>query len=122
MANPKRSRDANQLARFIADLSTGETEEKTPDEGRDPAAVASGWKGGLKGGRASAAKMTNKERSGTARKAANARWNKEKLTELNFFATQPLIFSTVATMHMEQPLNLESILAPNPGTGVFCAL
>ncbi len=78
MANPKRPRDSNQLAKSIVDLSTGEAEEENPDEGKDPAAVALGRKGGLKGGKARAAKMTKEERSEAAKKAANARWNKKK--------------------------------------------
>ncbi len=78
MANPKRPRDANQLAKSIVDLSTGETEEENPDEGKDPAAVALGRKGGLKGGKARAAKMSKEERSEAARKAAKVRWNKDK--------------------------------------------
>jgi len=75
MKNPKRPRDANQLAKSIVDLSTGEAEEENPDEGKDPAAVALGRKGGLKGGKARAAKMTKEERSEAARKAAKARWD-----------------------------------------------
>lgn len=39
------------------DLATGEAQE-TPADTRDPAAVALGRKGGLKGGKARAAKMT----------------------------------------------------------------
>ncbi len=74
MSNPKRPRDINQLAKSIVDLSTGE--EADPDEGKDPAAVALGRKGGLKGGKARAANMTAEERSEAARKAAKARWNK----------------------------------------------
>jgi len=76
MKNPKRPRDANQLAKSIVDLTTGETEEENPDAGKDPAAVALGRKGGLKGGKARAAKMTKEERSEAARKAAKARWGK----------------------------------------------
>lgn len=45
-----------------------------PDAGKDPAAVALGRKGGLKGGRARAEKMTPTERSEAARKAAKAWW------------------------------------------------
>lgn len=74
MSNPKRPRDANQLAKFIVDLTTGEAEEPNPDEGKDPAAVALGRKGGLKGGKARAAKMTAERRSEIAKKAAKARW------------------------------------------------
>ncbi len=74
MSNPKRPRDANQLAKSIVDLSTGEAEEPNPYEGKDPAAVALGRKGGLKGGKARAAKLTKERRSEIAKKAAKARW------------------------------------------------
>ena len=77
-SKPKRPRDANKLAKAIVDLTTGEAEEVDPDEGKDPAAVALGRKGGLKGGKARAASMTKEERSEAARKAAQARWKKDK--------------------------------------------
>jgi hypothetical protein len=70
----KRPRDPNQLGKLIVDLATGEVEELDPDEGKNPAAVALGRKGGLKGGKARAAKMTPAERSAAAKKAAKARW------------------------------------------------
>jgi hypothetical protein len=53
MTKPKRSRDTNQLAKFITDLATGEIEERTED-GKNPAAVALGRLGGQKGGKATA--------------------------------------------------------------------
>lgn len=74
MKKPKRPRDANQLAKSIVDLSTGQAEEKDPDKGKDPAAVALGRKGGLKGGKARAASLTKKQRSEIARNAALKRW------------------------------------------------
>jgi hypothetical protein len=43
--------------------------------GKDPAAVALGRKGGLKGGKARADKLTPEQRSRIAKKAADARWN-----------------------------------------------
>lgn len=47
-----RPRDANKLAFQIVQESVGEAEpETTEDSGKDPAAVALGRKGGLKGGR-----------------------------------------------------------------------
>lgn len=73
----KRSRDPNALARQIVDEATGEAPPFDPDEGKDPAAVALGRKGGLKGGKARAAKMTAKQRSESARKAARARWKSD---------------------------------------------
>lgn len=74
--SPKRPRDPNQLGKLIVDLATGEATELDPDEGKDPAAVALGRKGGLKGGKARAAMMSAKERSDAAKRAAEARWNK----------------------------------------------
>lgn len=71
---PKRPRDANQLAKFITDLATGEIEMPKTDDGKDPAAVALGRKGGLKGGKARAESMTAKRRAEIAKKAAKARW------------------------------------------------
>jgi hypothetical protein len=69
-----RPRDINELARQIVDEAVGDEPAFDPDAGKDPAAVALGRKGGLKGGKARAAKMTPEERSAAARKAAAARW------------------------------------------------
>ena len=74
-SSTKRPRDANQLAKFITDIATGAAELPKTDEGKDPAAVALGRKGGLKGGRARAMKLTSKKRSDIAKKAAKARWS-----------------------------------------------
>lgn len=70
----KRPRDVNALANRIVDEATGKAPKFDPDAGKDPAAVALGRKGGLKGGKARAAKMTAQERQEAARKAAAARW------------------------------------------------
>jgi hypothetical protein len=70
----KRPRDVNELAKQLVDEVAGEVPPFDPDEGKDPAAVALGRKGGLKGGKARAERMSPKERSEAARKAANARW------------------------------------------------
>lgn len=48
-----------------------------PDAMKNPAAVALGKLGGVKGGKARAAKMTPEERRESARKAAWVRWGKE---------------------------------------------
>jgi len=50
--------------------------KKKPTKKKDPAAVALGRKGGLKGGKARAAKLTKEQRSASAKKAAAARWSK----------------------------------------------
>lgn len=71
-------RDPSKLARKIIDIATGQAAaEKDPDEGKDPAAVALGRKGGLKGGKARARNMTARQRSEAARKAARTRWGKD---------------------------------------------
>jgi hypothetical protein len=72
----KRPRDANQLAKLVVDLATGAAEDAPENADKDPAAVALGRKGGLKGGRARAESMTAEERSEAARRAARARWPK----------------------------------------------
>jgi hypothetical protein len=67
-------RDPNQLAKAVVDFATGQREPDPPRPAKDPAAVALGRKGGLKGGKARAANMTPEERQASARKAALARW------------------------------------------------
>lgn len=70
----KRPTDPNELAKQVVDEATGEAPKLDPDAGKDPAAVALGRKGGLKGGKARAASMTPEQRAEAARKAARARW------------------------------------------------
>jgi hypothetical protein len=69
----KRPRDPIQLAKLIGDIATGQVQDAEPDT-RDPAAVELGRRGGLKGGKARAAKLSAKKRIAIARKAAAARW------------------------------------------------
>lgn len=73
----KRPRDLNQLAARLVDEATGEAPTADPDADKDPAAVALGRKGGLKGGKARAERMTPEQRSESARKAAEARWRSQ---------------------------------------------
>jgi DNA-directed RNA polymerase subunit RPC12/RpoP len=73
----KRPGDPNQLGKLIIDIATGQMEDRPPtpeEQGKDPAAVALGRKGGLKGGKARAAKLTPSQRSQSAKKAAKSRW------------------------------------------------
>jgi hypothetical protein len=75
----KRPRDLNQLAVALVDEATGAAPQPpVPDDGKDPAAVALGRRGGLKGGKARAAKLSPEERREAARKAAVARWQSQK--------------------------------------------
>jgi hypothetical protein len=73
----KRPRDPAQLAKLMIDIASGEVEDREPaltSDGKDPAAVALGRRGGLRGGKARAAKMSPERRAEIARKAAKARW------------------------------------------------
>ena len=67
------SRDVNQVAAKIvgqiADMDS---------EGKNPAAVALGKLGGLKGGKARAEALFAERRSQIAKKAAAARWKKRQ--------------------------------------------
>lgn len=74
---PKRSskkKDINQIAKLIVEQSTDEQATEPNDDGKNPAAVALGRLGGLKGGKARAKKLTPTQRSEIARKAARKRW------------------------------------------------
>lgn len=74
----KRPRDVNELGAWIVERARSDELEPDPDAGKDPAAVALGRKGGLKGGKARAASMTPEERSAAAKRAAQARWGVAK--------------------------------------------
>ena len=74
---PERSRkpkrppsDPNKAAKRVLDAVIAATE----GTGKNPAAVALGRMGGLKGGKARAAGMTAAQRKASAKKAAKARW------------------------------------------------
>jgi hypothetical protein len=73
---PKGARpDFAQTAFRIVQEATGQAEKTAaPDAGKDPAAIARGRKGGLKGGKSRAQKTTPSQRAEIAKKAANARW------------------------------------------------
>lgn len=59
---------------IVDEVTDEDREPDDPYEGKDPAAVELGRRGGLKGGRARAEKLTPARRSEIARKAAQARW------------------------------------------------
>lgn len=61
--------DINKLASKITKEATNE---------KNPAAVALGRLGGLRGGKARAASLTSKQKIEIAKKAAKARWKKNK--------------------------------------------
>ena len=71
MGNPKKPRDANERAKLIVDIATGEADYypiRPKNEGQQ--------KGGQKGGTARAKKLPAKRRSEIAKKAAQKRWGK----------------------------------------------
>jgi hypothetical protein len=72
---PTKSRDANQSAFDAIQRIIARTEGT---EAKNPAAVALGRLGGLKGGHARAEKLTPAQRRESARAAAQARWMKKK--------------------------------------------
>jgi hypothetical protein len=75
---PKGRPDFAQNAFRVMQEATGQAPKTPdPDAGKDPAAVALGRKGGLKGGKARAAKMTKKQRTASAKKASAVRWGKD---------------------------------------------
>lgn len=79
---PKRSSkntasDTNQLAARVVGRIIAQDEEATLKPEKNPAAVELGRRGGLKGGKARAASMSQSRRSEIARAAAEARWKKK---------------------------------------------
>ncbi len=65
---PKRPRDPNQLAKFIADLATGDADPRVIRDG--------GTEAGVAGGKARSRALTEEQRRDIARIAADARWKK----------------------------------------------
>jgi hypothetical protein len=70
----KRSSTPKDINRLAASIVQDATQVPTETPQKNPAAVALGHLGGLKGGKARAAKLSAKKRKEIAGKAANARW------------------------------------------------
>ncbi|MGD0346183.1 MAG: hypothetical protein ABSA85_05465 [Terracidiphilus sp.] len=70
----KSKRDFAQNALRVVEISTGEALRPTE---KNAAAVALGRLGGLKGGKARAAKLSESQRREIASNAARTRWQKE---------------------------------------------
>jgi hypothetical protein len=80
--NERRTREVNKVMKQVVDIAIGNpiNENVSPIvEGKNPAAVALGRLGGLKGGKARAEKLSPKKRSLIARKAAQTRWKKKSV-------------------------------------------
>jgi len=72
---PKRSsRDINERAFAVVQQATGQTAKPA----KNPAAVALGRLGGLKGGKARARKLSAMKKLAIAKKAAKVRWSKRR--------------------------------------------
>ena len=77
MQRTKMPRDPNQRAKAVVDLATGQRSPE-PVREKDPAAIARGRLGGVIGGKKRAANMTAEQRSESARRAAKARWERDR--------------------------------------------
>ncbi len=79
MEKKKRPKDISQLAYQIVQEATQEPQEpvQTVAKEKNPAAVALGRLGGLKGGKARAEKLSSKIKKQIAKKAAQVRWSKK---------------------------------------------
>lgn len=75
---PTRSskRDLNEKAFNIVQQATGQIPPEPKPE-KNPAAVALGRLGGMKGGKARAESLTKEQRKAIAKKAAESRWKKK---------------------------------------------
>jgi hypothetical protein len=71
-------RDTNQLAKMIVDISTGNAPPEPAAPAKNPAAVALGKLGGIKGGAARAKALSPAKRKAIAKKAAAKRWSGSK--------------------------------------------
>jgi len=60
----------------VGHIEATDESEQPPTEGKNPAAVALGRLGGLKGGKARAESLSKEKRSEIARNAAAKRWKK----------------------------------------------
>lgn len=81
MKHPKKPlpKDPNQLAHEIVRLSTEEPEEQSKEKSAISEYLSQiGRKGGLKGGKARAARLTEERRKEIAKDAATKRWDKIK--------------------------------------------
>lgn len=74
----KKSLDFNELAFNIAEQVTSDHPTiNSTINGKNPHAIALGRLGGLRGGPARAKRLSKKQRSEIARKAAKTRWEKK---------------------------------------------
>ncbi len=73
----KRPRDFSQAAKLVVDIATGQVEDREPtpeEQGKDPAAVNLG----SRGGKARAKVLSEEKRREIAKKSAKSRWSPSK--------------------------------------------
>lgn len=70
----KRPADVIGAAVMVAKIATGEVDDEAPNDGKNKAAQELG----RLGGKARAEKLSQKQRSEIAKKAATKRWNKKE--------------------------------------------
>lgn len=80
---PKRSSkrpkgDLNTNAFSVVQQATGRAKPEPAPKEKNPAAVALGRLGGIKGGNARAASLSDERRSEIAKKAAEKRWSEKR--------------------------------------------
>ena len=75
---PSLRKDENETAYALVHAMIGEGPRPLPpgEREKNPEAVQRGRKGGKKGGRTRAGRLTPEQRKASARKAAQARWSK----------------------------------------------
>ena len=70
--------DINELTLSLVDKRTAGGDNSPSKDTKDPAAVALGRRGGLRGGPARAKKLSAARRKAIAKKAAQARWKQRE--------------------------------------------
>lgn len=75
MPEKRPPKDANELAKYILDVTTGEAEKIEPPK-KDSAAVELGRRGGLRSAQTRNQRLSPTKRKAIAKKAARARWKK----------------------------------------------
>ena len=74
-----RAEDVNEAAfRIVQEATRDRDSDETEKPAKNPAAVALGRLGGLKGGPARKARLSSQRRREIARQAAQARWSRER--------------------------------------------
>ena len=76
MPDKRPPKDLNQLAKYLVDVTTGDTEKIEPPK-KNPHAQALGRAGGLASAKTRDKRLSPTKRKAIAKKAAKARWGKK---------------------------------------------